>query len=125
MSDTSFFSFRYQIISYKMSYLPLAPRQWEHNRQAADKQPFTDLVRILLLTILTQSPHLTRGAAGVSLGTLPCRGFRSAVTVLRAPPGEESTCYAVYSVVKVLCRESLQVQDTMQLPSLSMESGYN
>ena len=58
-----------------MSYLPLAPRQWEHNRQAAGIQPFTDLVRILLLAILTQSPHLTRGAAGVSLWTLPCRGF--------------------------------------------------
>ena len=41
-----------------MSYLPLAPRQWEHNRQAVGIQPFTDLVRILLLTILTQSPHL-------------------------------------------------------------------
>ena len=71
-----------------MSYLPLAPRQWEHNRQAAGIQPFTDLVRILLLAILTQSPHLTRGAAGVSLWTLLCRGFRSAVTVLCAPPGE-------------------------------------
>ena len=52
----------------------------------------------------------------------PCRGFRSAVTMLRAPPGEESTCYAVYSVVKVLRRESLQVQDTIQLPSLSMQN---
>ena len=56
-----------------MSYLPLAPRQWEHNRQAVGIQPFTDLVRILLLTILTQSPHLTRGATGVSLCPLPCR----------------------------------------------------
>ena len=56
-----------------MSYLPLAPRQWEHNRQAVGIQPFTDLVRILLLTILTQSPHLTRGAAGVSLCPLPSR----------------------------------------------------
>ena len=91
-----------------MSYLPLAPRQWEHNRQAVGIQPFTDLVRILLLTILTQSPHLTRGAAGVSLCPLPSRGLWSAVTVLCAPPGEESTCYAVYSVVKVLRRESLQ-----------------
>ena len=109
----------------KMSYLPLAPRQWEHNRQAVGIQPFTDLVRILLLTILTQSPHLTRGAAGVSLCPLPSRGLWSAVTVLRAPPGEESTCYAVYSVVKVLRRESLQVQDNTELTSLSMESGYN
>ena len=57
-----------------MSNLPLAPRQWEHNRQAAGIQPFTDLVRILLLTILTQSPHLTRGAAGVSLWTPPVVG---------------------------------------------------
>ena len=38
-----------------MSYLPLAPRQWEHNRQAAGRQPFTDLVRILMLTIQTPS----------------------------------------------------------------------
>ena len=40
------------------------------------------------------------------------------------PTGRVSTCYAVYSVVKVLRREFLQVQDTIQLPSLSMESGY-
>lgn len=104
-----------------MSYLPLAPRQWEHNRQAVGIQPFTDLVRILLLTILTQSPHLTRGAAGVSLCSLPSRGLWSAVTMLCAPLGEESTCYAVYSVVKVLRRESLQVQDNTEFTNLSME----
>ena len=78
-----------------------------------------------MLTILTPSPHLTRWAAGVSLCPLPSRGLWSAVTVLRAPPGEESTCYAVYSVVKVLRRESLQVQNNIQPPSLLMESGYN
>ena len=71
-----------------MSYLPLAPRQWEHNRQAAGRQPFTDLVRILMLTIQTQSPHLTRGAAGVSLWTHPRRELWSAVTTLCVPPGE-------------------------------------
>ena len=49
----------------------------------------------------------------------------SAVTVLCAPPGEESTCYAVYSVVKVLRRESLQTQDTIQLPSLSMQNAQS
>ena len=71
-----------------MSNLPLAPRQWEHNRQAAGRQPFTDLVRILLIPIQTPSPHLTRGAAGVSLCPLPSRGLWSAVTMLCAPPGE-------------------------------------
>ena len=53
---------------------------------------------------------------------LPSRGLWSAVTVLRAPPGEESTCYAVYSVVKVLRRESLQVQDNTEFTNLSMQN---
>ena len=37
------------------------------------------------------------------------------------PTGRVSTCYAVYSVVKVLCRDYLQIQDNTELSSLSME----
>ena len=37
------------------------------------------------------------------------------------PTGRVNTCYAVYSVVKVLCRDSLQIQDNTEFTSLSME----
>ena len=85
-----------------MSYLPLAPRQWEHNRQAVGIQPFTDLVRILLLTILTQyTPSDAWGSRSIIMPSP-----QSWVMVCRdhavRPIGRVNTCYAVYSVVKVL-----------------------
>ena len=86
-----------------MSNSPLAPRHGNITGKPWQRL-FTDSARILLLTTQARLPHLTRGAAGVSLLSLPCRRFWSAKTMLCAPPGEESTCYAVYSVVKVLAQ---------------------
>ena len=38
------------------------------------------------------------------------------------PTGRVKYCYAVYSVVKVLCRDSLQIQDNTEFTSLSMQN---